>query len=54
VPVEGGRVALDLALARHEVTFAEVSPVRERHHDGLDDRRLLGGSDDRLVAEHER
>jgi xylan 1,4-beta-xylosidase len=28
--------------------------LRETHHDGLDDRRLLGVDDDRLVAEHER
>ncbi|MFD9740427.1 xylan 1,4-beta-xylosidase [Umezawaea sp. NPDC059074] len=52
--VEGGRVVLDLALARHEVTFVEVLPVTPTEHAGLDDRRLLGVSDDRLVAEHER
>ncbi|HUX69333.1 MAG TPA: xylan 1,4-beta-xylosidase [Cellulomonadaceae bacterium] len=49
-----GRVELRLALARHEVTFVELTVVRESHHEGLDDRRLLGGDDDRLVAEHER
>jgi xylan 1,4-beta-xylosidase len=52
--VRGGRVSLDLSLARHEVTFAELVPVRVQEHTGLDDRRLLGGNDDRLVAEHER
>ncbi|MFC6091843.1 GH39 family glycosyl hydrolase [Saccharothrix lopnurensis] len=49
--VEGGRVLLDLALRRHEVTFVEVLPVRPEEHPGLDDRRLLGGSDDRLVGD---
>ncbi len=52
--VDGGRVELVLPLARHEITFVEVRPVRPQEHTGLDDRRLLGGSDDRLVAEHER
>jgi xylan 1,4-beta-xylosidase len=51
LPVSGGRVELDLVLARHEVTFVELRPVRETHHDDLDDRRLLGASDDRLVAD---
>ncbi|MFJ6673812.1 xylan 1,4-beta-xylosidase [Actinosynnema sp. NPDC091369] len=54
VEVVGGRVALDLALARHEVTFVELVGVRAEEHEGLDDRRLLGASDDRLVAPHER
>ena len=49
-----GRVDLDLVLARHEVTFVELTPVTPTHHEGLDDRRLLGGQDDRLVAAHER
>lgn len=49
-----GRVDLHLVLSRHEVTFVELTPVREMHHEGLDDRRLLGRSDDRLVARHER
>jgi len=53
LPVEGGRVVLHLSLARHEVTFVELTPVRETMHDGLDDRRLLGGADDRLLAPHE-
>lgn len=54
LPVVDGRVDLDLELSRHEVTFVEVLPVRPTHHEGLDDRRLLGGHDDRLVADHER
>jgi xylan 1,4-beta-xylosidase len=54
LPVEGGRVTLRLALSRHEITFVELVPVRETVHDGLDDRRLLGRDDDRLVAAHER
>ncbi|WP_053722222.1 GH39 family glycosyl hydrolase [Saccharothrix sp. NRRL B-16348] len=52
--VVDGRVELDLALARHEVTFVELTPVHVEEHEGLDDRRLLGASDDRLVAPHER
>jgi xylan 1,4-beta-xylosidase len=52
--VTDGRIALDLALGRHEVTFVEVLPVHVEEHIGLDDRRLLGVSDDRLVAAHER
>jgi len=51
LPVVDGRVTLDLDLARHEVTFVEVRAVRAERHDGLDDRRLLGGDDDRLVAD---
>jgi len=51
LPVVDGRVQLDLELAQHEVTFVEVRPVRPERHDGLDDRRLLGVSDDRLVAD---
>jgi len=49
-----GRVDLHLQLSRHEVTFIELETVRDTHHEGLDDRRLLGVNDDRLVAEHER
>jgi xylan 1,4-beta-xylosidase len=49
-----GRVELRLSLARHEVTFIELDAVCDTHHEGLDDRRLLGVNDDRLVAEHER
>ncbi|WNV85893.1 GH39 family glycosyl hydrolase [Umezawaea sp. Da 62-37] len=52
--VEAGRVDLVLPLARHEITFVEVLPVGAQEHAGLDDRRLLGTLDDRLVAEHER
>jgi xylan 1,4-beta-xylosidase len=52
--VVDGRVELDLALSRHEVTFVELTPVETEEHVGLDDRRLLGASDDRLVAPHER
>ena len=48
-----GRVELRLPLARHEVTFVELTPVRDTRHEGLDDRRLLGVHDDRLVADHE-
>lgn len=54
LPVIGGWIDLDLTLARHEVTFMEIVPARVEEHTGLDDRRLLGGSDDRLVAEFER
>ncbi|HMO10081.1 MAG TPA: xylan 1,4-beta-xylosidase [Actinotalea sp.] len=51
--VGGGRVDLHLAVARHEVTLVELVPVVETVHEGLDDRRLLGGDDARLVARHE-
>jgi xylan 1,4-beta-xylosidase len=55
LPVEqNGRVTLRLPLSRHEVTFVELVGVRDTVYDGLDDRRLLGRSDDRLVAAHER
>jgi xylan 1,4-beta-xylosidase len=50
----GGRVELRLPLSRHEVTFIELDVVRDTQYEGLDDRRLLGMDDDRLVAEHER
>jgi xylan 1,4-beta-xylosidase len=49
-----GRLELRLPLSRHEVTFIELDVVRDTHHEGLDDRRLLGVNDNRLVAEHER
>ncbi|MEU6143860.1 xylan 1,4-beta-xylosidase [Streptomyces sp. NPDC047081] len=42
VPVEGGRVVLDLTLARHEVTLVEVSAVVEEAPEWADERRLLG------------
>lgn len=51
LPVTDGRVDLDLTLARHEVTFVELRPVAVTEHVGLDDRRLLGADDDRLVAD---
>jgi len=51
LPVVDGRVDLDLSLSRHEVTFVEVTPVVPTTHDGLDDRRLLGVDDGRLVAD---
>ncbi len=38
-----GRVELDLHLARHEVTLAEVSPVTDETPPWWDERRLLGG-----------
>ncbi|GIJ32614.1 GH39 family glycosyl hydrolase [Micromonospora sediminimaris] len=43
LPVVGGRVELDLHLARHEVTLAEVSPVTDETPPWWDERRLLGG-----------
>jgi xylan 1,4-beta-xylosidase len=42
--VAGGRVELRLPLSRHEVTFVELTPVVDTHHEGLDDRRLGGAS----------
>jgi len=52
--IADGHVELRLPLSRHEVTFIELDAVCDTHHDGLDDRRLLGVEGDRLVAEHER
>ncbi len=52
--VVDGRVDLHLELSRHEVTFVELTPVRETRHDGLDDRRLLGGYDESLLLPHEK
>jgi len=52
--VVDGRVDLHLELGRHEVTFVELLPVRETHHEGRDDRRLLGGSDETLLLPHEK
>ncbi|MCZ7423270.1 MULTISPECIES: xylan 1,4-beta-xylosidase [unclassified Micromonospora] len=43
LPVLAGRVELDLHLARHEVTLAEVSPVTDETPPWWDERRLLGG-----------
>lgn len=51
--VAGGRVELDLALARHEVTFVELVSVRDTHHEGLDDRRTLGADHEEFVLPHE-
>ncbi|MFI6230325.1 xylan 1,4-beta-xylosidase [Micromonospora echinospora] len=42
LPVVDGRVALDLALARHEVTLVEVSPVRDETPPWWDEGRLFG------------
>lgn len=52
--VADGRVLLALPLARHEVTFVELAPVRDTRHQGLDDGRLLGGVHDEFRAPHER
>ncbi len=41
-PVVSGRLELDLTLARHEVTLAEVSPVVDHTPPWWDERRLLG------------
>jgi xylan 1,4-beta-xylosidase len=49
-----GRVDLHLVLGRHEVTFVELTPVRETDHEGLDDRRLLGGSDESFLVPRAR
>ncbi|MCT9076013.1 GH39 family glycosyl hydrolase [Streptomyces fulvoviolaceus] len=42
LPVEDGRVDLDLTLARHEVTLVEVSAVADETPPWSDERRLLG------------
>ncbi|KUO20870.1 xylan 1,4-beta-xylosidase [Streptomyces dysideae] len=42
LPVEEGRVDLDLTLARHEVTLVELSPVEEEAPPWADEGRLLG------------
>jgi xylan 1,4-beta-xylosidase len=42
LPVEEGRVGLDLTLGRHEVTLVEVSPVVEEAPEWWDEHRLLG------------
>lgn len=52
--VAGGRVELDLPLARHEVTFVELTPVRDTSYEGLDDRRILGANHEEFVLPHER
>ncbi|MGW2519017.1 GH39 family glycosyl hydrolase [Streptomyces sp. NPDC001617] len=42
LPVEEGRVALNLALTRHEITLVEISRVEEESPEWWDERRLLG------------
>lgn len=42
LPVEAGRVELDLTLDQHEVTLVEISAVRDETPAWLDDRRLYG------------
>ncbi|MFG2686698.1 xylan 1,4-beta-xylosidase [Streptomyces sp. NPDC048405] len=42
LPIEEGRVDLPLTLARHEVTFAELSPVDDETPPWWDERHLLG------------
>ncbi|ROR73069.1 GH39 family glycosyl hydrolase [Bogoriella caseilytica] len=42
VPVEEGRVALDLTLGRHGVSLVEIDPVQDETPPWLDDRRILG------------
>ncbi|MFF4833050.1 xylan 1,4-beta-xylosidase [Streptomyces sp. NPDC001315] len=42
LPVEDGRVDLDLTLGRHEITLVEVTPVVEEAPPWWDERRLLG------------
>lgn len=42
LPIEGGRVALDLHLSRHEVTLAELTAVADETPPWWDDDRLLG------------
>ncbi len=41
-PVSGGRVAIDLTLARHEVTLVELTPVVDETPPWWDESRLLG------------
>jgi xylan 1,4-beta-xylosidase len=43
VPVEQGRVRLELTLARHEVTLVELTPVVDETPPWCDEGRLLGG-----------
>ncbi|MEV4413177.1 xylan 1,4-beta-xylosidase [Catellatospora sp. NPDC049609] len=42
LPVEAGRVALDLTLGVHEVTLIELTPVVDETPPWWDERRLLG------------
>jgi len=48
LPIEDGRVHLDITLDRHEVTLLEITPVADETPPwaaGQDDRRLLGLDD---------
>jgi xylan 1,4-beta-xylosidase len=42
LPVVGGRVEIDLTLARHEVTLLEITAVADETPPWWDDTRLLG------------
>ncbi|MFD7813064.1 xylan 1,4-beta-xylosidase [Streptomyces sp. NPDC059785] len=42
LPVENGRVDLRLTLSRHEITLAEIEPVRDETPPWADEGRLLG------------
>ncbi|MDQ1288361.1 MAG: xylan 1,4-beta-xylosidase [Actinomycetota bacterium] len=42
LPVVNGRVALDITLARHEVTLVELAPVDDETPPWWDDDRMLG------------
>ena len=42
LPVTGGRVDLDLTLARHEVTLVEVTPVIDETPPWWDEMRIPG------------
>jgi xylan 1,4-beta-xylosidase len=44
LPVENGRVRLDLVLGRHEVTLAELTSVVDETPPWWDEGRLLGGT----------
>jgi xylan 1,4-beta-xylosidase len=51
LPIGGGRVNLDLTLARHEVTLVELWGVVDQAPPWWDERRLLGLSQDAPVEE---
>jgi xylan 1,4-beta-xylosidase len=42
LPIVGGRVDIDLTLARHEVTLVEITAVADETPPWVDDSRLLG------------
>ncbi|GAA1647660.1 GH39 family glycosyl hydrolase [Actinoplanes couchii] len=44
LPVSGGQVEIDIALARHEVTLLEITPVADTTPPWWDDARLLGAT----------